>query len=95
MNIPENLKVGGKIYTVEQTDKISIGNNYMAETMYYELAIRMRPSVKAMQEVTFLHEIIHTILNHLGYTKHNEKKIDEFANALHMVIVDNPDIFKE
>lgn len=37
--------------------------------------------------------MIHGILNHLGYIDHDEKKVDEFANALHMVILDNPVMF--
>lgn len=96
MNIPKKLKVGGKIYTVEKTDKLTIGDRYMGECIYTALYIRIVPcEAKQMEEVTFLHEMLHAILNHLGYTNHNEKRIDEFANALHMVITDNPDIFKE
>ena len=96
MNIPNRLKVGGKIYTVEKTDKLTIGDRFMGECIYTELAIRIVPcKAKQMEEVTFLHEMVHAILNHLGYTNHNEKKIDELANALHMIIVDNPDVFKE
>lgn len=29
----------------------------------------------------------------LGYRDHDEKRVDELANALHSVIVDNPDVF--
>jgi len=94
MKIPKKLKVGGKIYTVEQTEKISIGENYLGETIYYDLAIRIMPSAKGMSEVTFLHEMLHAIYNHLGYINHNEKKIDELANAIHMIITDNPEMFE-
>lgn len=45
-------------------------------------------------EADFLHELVHGIFDHLGYTDHDEKKIDELANVLHMVIVDNPEIFE-
>ena len=96
MNIPDKLKVGGKIYTVEKTDKLDFGYNYLGETVYCDLVIRIRPNqAKAMQEVTFLHEMLHTIFDHLGYKNHNEKKIDELANVLHMIIVDNPGIFEK
>lgn len=93
MNIPEKLKIGGKIYTVERTEKLTIGDRYMGECIYSTLSIRIVPSAPRMEEVTFLHEMVHAIFNHLGYTNHSEKKIDELANALHMIIVDNPDIF--
>lgn len=33
------------------------------------------------------------MLDHLGYTEHDEKKVDELANVLHMVILDNPAVF--
>lgn len=29
----------------------------------------------------------------LGYTEHDEKKVDELANVLHMMILDNPAVF--
>ncbi len=44
-------------------------------------------------EADFLHEMIHGMLDHLGYTEHDEKKVDELANVLHMVILDNPAVF--
>ncbi len=45
-------------------------------------------------EGDFLHEMIHAIYDFLGYSEHDEKKIDELANALHMVIKDNPEMFE-
>jgi predicted metal-dependent peptidase len=45
-------------------------------------------------EADFLHEVVHAILSHLGYCEHEEKKVDELANVLHMVIKDNPTIFE-
>lgn len=44
-------------------------------------------------EADFWHELVHAILDHLGYRNHNEKKVDEMANALYMVIRDNPKMF--
>lgn len=35
----------------------------------------------------------YSMLDHLGYTEHDEKKVDELANVLHMVILDNPTVF--
>lgn len=45
-------------------------------------------------EADFLHEMLHGIFDHLGYVNHDEKKIDELANALYMVIQDNPEVFE-
>lgn len=58
-----------------------------------DLVIRICPNAQAKMEADFLHEMIHGMLDHLGYTEHDEKKVDELANVLHMVIPDNPAVF--
>jgi len=96
MQIPKKLKIGGKIYDVEITDKLNMGSvNYSGEIMYQDLIIRICPSAPGKMEADFLHEMLHGIFDHLGYVNHDEKKIDELANALYMVIKDNPDIFSK
>lgn len=79
MTIPEKLKIGAKVYGVEIS--------------YTDLVIRICPNAQAKMEADFLHEMIHGMLDHLGYTEHDEKKVDELANVLHMVILDNPAVF--
>ena len=94
MNIPKKLKIGGKVYTVEITDNLFLGNaNVSAEIMYNYLVIRVSPQAQGKMEADFLHELIHGIFDHLGYRDHDEKRVDELAQALYMVIVDNPDVF--
>ncbi len=94
MKIPEKIKIGGKVYSVEITNKLDLGNvNYSGEIVYNDLIIRICPQAQGKMEADFVHEMMHGIFDHLGYTEHDEKKIDEFANALHMVITDNPEIF--
>lgn len=95
MNIPKTLKIGGKIYDVEITDKLLSGSaNYSAEICYNDLVIRICPQAQSKMEADFLHELVHGIFTHLGYSEHDEKKVDELANALYMVICDNPEMFK-
>lgn len=95
MRIPESVKIGGKVYDVELTDRLTLGSaNYSGEIDYTGLAIRICPSAKGKMEADFLHELMHGIADHLGYDSHDEKKIDEMANALYMVIQDNPDMFR-
>lgn len=95
MKIPKKLKIGAKVYDVEITNKLDLGNvNYSGEILYTDLIIRVCPSAQAKMEADFLHEMIHGMLAHLGYTEHDEKKVDELANVLHMVIQDNPEIFE-
>lgn len=94
MNIPQSVKIGGKVYRVEITDKLTLGKaNVTAEIDYTELVIRIHPNARGKMEADFWHELVHAILDHLGYRNHNEKKVDEMANALYMVIRDNPKMF--
>lgn len=94
MTIPEKLKIGAKVYDVEITNKLDLGNvNYSGEISYTDLVIRICPNAQAKMEADFLHEMIHGMLDHLGYTEHDEKKVDELANVRHMVILDNPAVF--
>lgn len=83
MTIPEKLKIGAKVYDVEITNKLDLGNvNYSGEISYTDLVIRICPNAQAKMEADFLHEMIHGMLDHLGYTEHDEKKVDELAGML-------------
>lgn len=96
MKIPKTVKIGGKVYDVEITDKFDLGSvNVSAEISYVDLAIRVSPNqASGKMEADFIHELIHGIYDFLGYKDHDEKCVDELAQALYMVIVDNPDIFE-
>ena len=96
MNIPDKIKIGGKIYKVEITDNLVLGCDYSGECVESDLIIRVRPNLaEGHKETVFLHELLHAVHNFLGYNNHDEKKIDELANTLHMVIQDNPNIFEK
>lgn len=44
MKIPKTVKIGGKVYGVEITDKFDLGSaNVSAEISYVDLAIRVSP----------------------------------------------------
>lgn len=94
MKIPEKVKIGGKVYRVEITDKMDLGiSNVSAEILYNDLLIRVSPQAQSKMEADFLHEVIHAILDHQGYKEHDEKRVDEMAQSLYMVIQDNPEMF--
>lgn len=94
MNIPEKVKIDGKVYRIEITDKMDLGiANVSAEILYNELLIRVSPQAQSKMEADFLHEVIHAILDHQGYKEHDEKRVDALAQSLYMVIQDNPDMF--
>jgi hypothetical protein len=91
--LPASVKVGGLTYTVEVTPHISFGENYNGETLYRELKINIRPMEPDMMYRTFIHELLHAIMDNLGHNQHDEKQIDEMAGALFALIKDNPGIF--
>lgn len=97
MKIPKKVKVGAKVYKVELTDQLYMGaQNYGGEIFYTGLEIHVLNTLAPkMQEHFFLHELVHAIADHLGYSDHDEKVVEAVTNALHMVIIDNPEIFKE
>ena len=95
MNIPEKIKIGGKVYKVNVTDRLESGLGSSAEICYNTLEINLRPYAQAKMEADFLHEIVHGIMEHIGLTDHDEVLVDGIAQGLHMVIVDNPGIFSE
>lgn len=96
MKIPDQIKIGGKIYAVEKVKDVGLSMIHCtAEIDYCECEIRIYPSAQQKMEMDFMHEVMHAIFAHLGYKKHNEKQIDELANALYAVIKDNPEMFEK
>ncbi len=94
MRITEKLKVGGKVYAVVVTNNLAGGRaNRSAEIDYLAQEIRLTERTADGMRVDFFHEMIHAILDFLGYVEHDEKEVDELANTLYMVIADNPELF--
>lgn len=95
MKIPKKLKIGGIVYDVQKTKDLKNGSNYYSgEVDYMECVIRIHPANTQKMEADFCHEMVHGIFDYLGYTNHNEKKVDELAKALYMVFKDNPKMFE-
>lgn len=97
MKIPNKIKIGGKIYTVEETNDLRLGSlNCSAECDYQDLKIRLVPyTCEGKKQADFIHEVIHAIADNLGYKQQDEQAIEAFAQALYAVIIDNPEMFKE
>lgn len=95
MNIPKTLKIGGKTYDVTVTENITLGSGCNGEILYNDLKINIRPMARANMEACLIHEIMHGIHANLGYIEHDEKQIEELAEALYAVFVDNPELLEE
>lgn len=97
MKIPEKIKIGGKFYTVEETNDLRLGSlNCSTECDYENLIIRLAPyTCEGKKQADFIHEVVHAIADNLGYKQQDEQAVEAFAQALYAVIVDNPEMFKE
>lgn len=95
MKIPSETVISGITYTVNITDRLSLGSDYGGEICYGQQEINIRPMATECQDVIFLHECIHGMLKALGYEEHDEKLVDGIAHQFYMWIKDNPEIFKK
>lgn len=96
MKIPKKLKIGGVTYRVEQTKNLTLGSaTYSGEIDWAECVIRICPGNPQKMKADFVHEMVHGILVRLGYTDHDEKKVDELGKALYMIFEDNPEMFEK
>ena len=93
MKIPEKIKIGGLTYAVTETDKLTLGQDFIGETLFHDLKINLRPVAEGQKERALIHEIVHCIYDNLGYIEHDEKVIDEIAGAFYALIKDNPEMF--
>jgi hypothetical protein len=96
MKFPKKLKIAGHEVKVTVTSDIPTMSGNMGDSWNSHNSIRVC-SIYPMnqQEETLLHEIIHHILNNLGYTWnksdgiHTEQHVEAVAQALYQVLRDN------
>lgn len=102
MKIPKTVKVG-QWYTVEQIDLIDAGaaagkvlynTNTIQLANYVMLDGKKRKVSRTSKEAVLLHEIQHVINWHFNNDKMGEAELDRIANGWHLVVIDNPDMFK-
>lgn len=95
MKIPKKVKVGGITYKVKRVDLIHGGTTICGQCDCNRSAIELLNSSKKQQmEITFLHELLHTIFYHCDIEQ-DEHVVEALAQALYMIIKDNPGIFKD
>ena len=97
MNIPKQVKIGGFMYTVERPKNSFVskeGNAYDGEHRFSKKEIKVAKSgCKEYQEVVFLHEVCHAIIDcYVSSDEQDERFVEQFSKGLYQVIVDNPDI---
>lgn len=98
MKITDKVKVGGFVYDVKRTDEAFIGKSGDAldgEHFFMQKQITVsKGGCKEYQELVFLHELCHAIIEaYVSPDTQDEKFVEAFSKGLYQVIVDNPDVF--
>lgn len=87
----EQINILGAIYTIKYVDYISKEELKIGEVDYINQEIKiMNDLSNDIKNVTLWHEIIHAILNQLGFEdSENEHLVQSLATGIHQVISDN------
>ena len=98
MKITEKVKVGGFVYDVERKQEAFVGKDGSAldgEHSFGDKTITVaKHGCKEYQQLVFLHEICHAIIDaYVSPDEQDEKFVEAFSKGLYQVISDNPDIF--
>lgn len=90
MIIPKKVKIGNYLYNVKFIDDTSIEKCGRSHIKKQQISINQSLS-KELQSTTFLHEIIHQILDQRswGEESNNEKLVDTLAEGFYQVLKDN------
>ena len=91
--IPESYMIFGRTYKVSFSKNLVTHTGNVGKVTYSsgEVVIQDPLTSRAEDETeqTFLHEVMHTILNATGESELNddEDKVDKIASALHQVLI--------
>ena len=88
MKIPKEVKVGGRVYSVEIVDRIN-DKNESGESVHSKLTIKILKGKQTSMEEIFWHEILHCING-----SWSEEFICGLSGQIHALISDNPKVFK-
>lgn len=97
MQIPDTIHIGGLPYMVFRYPPSELGEQKEGCISYRQQEIHVVDAENDYAKITFLHEVIHGMLEALGLTDTNqdEKLVDGLAHQLYQVIEDNPEMFAE
>lgn len=95
MIIPTQFNLLGHTIRVVFVDKLMSEHDLIGEARYLknEIALQSRmPGIELLRsdiEQSFLHELVHFILNYMGENelRKNEKFVDLFAGMLHQTLI--------
>ena len=97
MNIPDKVKIGGITYNIIMTNKPDKSDKNVDGNIGYSGGeIKISNGFDECQDYlnyVLIHEVTHGIFDHMGIEK-NEELVEKISKGLHMVIKDNPEMFK-
>jgi len=94
MNIPNKIKIGGYLVSVDFTNHIMTDRGNIGEYKPRTQTITIdKDCSKQQSEETLIHEILEAITSIYDISIEH-KDLSNMATVLHQVIKDNPDIFK-
>lgn len=91
MNI-KNVKILATKYDVEEVEQIDKYTRLLGQIEYTEQKIKIDKNISEdMKQEVLLHEILHGILEKLGYEDLNgdEQKVHSIASTMYLVLKDN------
>ena len=86
MNMPDQINIMGLDYDILEVDVIERGTNICGQIDHIEQVIKIGKDLKCdRKEQTLVHEVVHGILEQLGYMElhDNEQLVQSLAVALH------------
>ena len=101
LNIPKQIRIGSMNYDVKISNNVILEENKQCyghiDFNRHSIMIDNTLQDTQGQEQTFLHELVHGIVNERNFdlkSSDEEMITDELATGLHQVIKDNPFVFQ-
>lgn len=99
MKIPNKIKIGGIIYEVQKVDSCVVDGmecfgSISSSKQLIELVSDMEEGIA---QSVLIHEILHGVFDFMGIARpvdEEEDLVERISTALHMIIIDNPEMFK-
>ena len=91
MNL-KKIKIMATTYDVEEVDQIDKYTRLLGQIQYVEQKIMIDKNISEdMKRETLIHEILHGILEKLGYNNINddEQKVHSIASTMYLVLKEN------
>lgn len=96
MTIPDKIKIGGLVYSVELVDTVDLTDHNTAGIVSYSLQKILIDNHMGLDftNKVFLHELLHVMFKHCGLDQ-DESVIDRLAYCLYEVLKENDINFRE